>query len=112
EQVRGEPVATSSDVYQLGLLLYELLTGERAQRVPGPSPGELARALREDPPVRPSDRGRSATEAVCEARRAGRRALVRTLRGDLDTIVMVALRKEPDRRYPSGAGLRDAAPPQ
>jgi len=107
EQVRGDPVATSSDVYQLGLLLYELLTGERAQRVPGRSPADLERAVCDETPVRPSDRVRSASDAVCEARRISRSALVRTLRGDLDTIVLVALRKEADRRYGSVAELRE-----
>ena len=107
EQVRGDPVATSSDVYQLGLLLYELLTGERAQHVPGQSPRDLERAVCEEAPVRPSDRVRNASEAVCEARRVGRRAMSRKLQGDLDTIVMVALRKEADRRYGSVADLRE-----
>ena len=105
EQVRGQPVATSSDVYQLGLLLYELLTGARAQHVSGRSPGELERAVCEETPVRPSERVRGASDAVGEARRAGGRALVRALRGDLDTIVMAALRKEADRRYASVADL-------
>ena len=107
EQVRGEPVATSSDVYQLGLLLYELLTGARAQHVTGRTPMDLARAICDETPLRPSDRVRDTSDAVCEARRVGRSALARTLRGDLDTIVMVALRKDADRRYASVADLRE-----
>lgn len=83
EQLRGEPVTTSTDVHGLGVLLFFLLTG----RPPFTGEGAaLVRAICDEPPPRPS--------AVATHDRAA-------LRGDLDTIVAVALRKEPERRYAS-----------
>jgi non-specific serine/threonine protein kinase/serine/threonine-protein kinase len=84
EQVRGRPITTASDVYSLGVLLYELLAGRRPYRLATHAPEEVARAVCEQEPDRPS----TAT---------GNRRLV----GDLDTIVMKALQKEPGRRYGS-----------
>jgi tetratricopeptide (TPR) repeat protein len=92
EQLRGEPISTASDVYQLGLLLYELLTGTRAQSVEGRSPGELERAICETDPARPSA---AASDPVSR----------RALRGELDWITMKALEKDPARRYESPADL-------
>ena len=88
EQVRGEPVTVASDVYSLGVLLYELLTSRRPYRLTGPAPLELERAVLEQEPQRPSSV-------------AGNPRLRRRLRGDLDTIALTALRKEPARRYQS-----------
>jgi eukaryotic-like serine/threonine-protein kinase len=89
EQVRGEPITTVSDVYSLGALLYELLTGKPPHRFASdyPSPTELFRVVAEQEPQRPS--------AV-----AHDPALRARLRGDLDNILLQALRKEPARRYP------------
>jgi serine/threonine-protein kinase len=101
EQVRGEPVTTASDVYQLGLLLYELLTGRPPYRLAGLTPTSLERVVCEETPPPPSD----AVASVEPAGRADAAALGRKLRGDLDTIVMTALRKEPDRRYASVEAL-------
>ncbi len=84
EQVRGEPVTTASDIYSLGVLLYRLLTGLRPYRCEMTSPSEVERAICGEEPDKPSDR-------APEVRRQ--------LRGDLDTIVLKALRKEPRRRY-------------
>ncbi|HWM93985.1 MAG TPA: serine/threonine-protein kinase [Thermoanaerobaculia bacterium] len=94
EQVRNQPVTTASDVYQLGLLLFELLAGRRAHRLQGASPSEIDRAVCEEPVPAPS--------AVVDDRAERRR-----LRGDLDTIVLVALRREPERRYCSAEAMAD-----
>jgi serine/threonine-protein kinase len=93
EQVRGEPTSTATDVYQLGLLLYELLAGRRPLDFRNRSLTEIERVVCTEPPPRPSTVGDSPRR--------------RRLRGDLDTIALVALRKEPERRYPSAAGLAD-----
>jgi eukaryotic-like serine/threonine-protein kinase len=92
EQVRGEPVTTVSDVYTAGTILYELLTEKPAHcfSTPQPAPTELLRVIAQEEPMRPSA---AATDP----------SLKRGLRGDLDNIVLKALRKEPARRY-SGMG--------
>jgi serine/threonine-protein kinase len=88
EQLRGESVSTSTDVYALGVLLYELLTGERPYRLRSGVMGELERAILDQVPSSPSAR-------------AGSGDLRRRLKGDLDRIVLKALQKSPERRYPS-----------
>ncbi|MBL8135505.1 MAG: serine/threonine protein kinase [Acidobacteria bacterium] len=97
EQVLGKPVSTRSDVYSLGLVLYEVLTGEAAQNADTSSPVALTRSVCETEPPPPSAR----------AAAAGDRALARELRGDLDRIVAMAIRKEPERRYASMAAFAD-----
>ena len=93
EQIRGEPVTVLSDVYSLGVLLYRLLTGSTPHRSPSQAAHDLERLICEADPPLPS--------TVC----ASNRALARQLRGDLDAIVMKALRKEPHRRYTSAKAL-------
>jgi serine/threonine-protein kinase len=112
EQIRGEPVSTASDIYALGVLLYELLAGRRPYVVGGRSHEELARAVCEQASERPSVAAARAGAEPGAARISADRgttpdALRRSLAGDLDTIVLAALRKEPALRYASVQSLRD-----
>jgi serine/threonine protein kinase/tetratricopeptide (TPR) repeat protein len=102
EMVRGGPVTTASDVYQIGLLLYELLTGARAQPLDGATATQAERVVCDIDPPPPSVavlRPARSVEARAAARSSTPAALARRLHGDLDAIVMQAIRKEPDRRY-------------
>ncbi|HZQ97165.1 MAG TPA: protein kinase [Candidatus Sulfotelmatobacter sp.] len=115
EQVRGEAITTASDVYSLGVLLYRLLTGHAPYRLRGQPLSEMARIICETEPVRPSlaiDRIELGTrpgggpvtltpELVSGMRAGHPEILRRRLAGDVDNIVMKALRKEPERRYNS-----------
>ena len=107
EQVKGEPVTTASDVYSLGVLLYELLAGSRPYAVRSDSLEEIVRAVCETEPPPPSSAVKtlSAGEATAPAIRT--RPTASELRGDLDTIALRALRKEPARRYATVQELAD-----
>src|SRR5947209_3926693 len=123
EQVQGFAVTPASDIYALGVLLYELLTGHRPYRFANRSPHEVARVVCEDEPEQPSRAvalhegvmpvetatgGETASvEAACKARGATPETLRRELAGNLDNIIMKALRKEPSRRYPSVEEMRE-----
>ena len=102
EQVRGEPVTTASDVYALGVVLYELLTGRRPYRTSDSSPAEMVRVVCETEPPKPSTAFRGSAD---RGEAPGRRE--KTLSGDLDTIVLKAMRKEPARRYSTVSGLAE-----
>ncbi len=91
EQILGRPVTTSSDVHALGVLLYVLTTGVHPYQEPSQSMHAMERAICETNPKAPS--------------RAARPEVARRLRGDLDTIVLTAMQKDPRRRYSSAEHL-------
>ena len=104
EQFRGEVISTASDIYQLGLLLYLLLVGDRPYRIEGLAVTQALARICDEPVTAPS---RRVAEQQTAGEREGSERLQRILTGDLDTIVMKALRKEPERRYASVAGFAD-----
>jgi eukaryotic-like serine/threonine-protein kinase len=115
EQVLGRPITTATDIYALGVLLYQLLTGRSPYRLLSYSQLQLERAICMDDPVRPSQMVVSKLSGEQDADRSrisDRRGLSpqrlrARLSGDLDAIVSMAMRKEPDRRYPSVEALAD-----
>ena len=115
EQVRGEPVTTASDVYSLGVLLYLLLAGslpfglrDRSPvrvRVEAPEPPSRVVGRPLETLVREGAARTLAPESIAGRRRSDPARLVRRLSGDLDNIVLMALREEPERRYASAEQL-------
>lgn len=114
EQIRGERITTSSDVYSLGVLLYELLTGKKPYQIPNRNAAEIMRVVCETAPERPSSvvpvssqwrvvetthRSKTATKPYIK--------VTRSLKGDLDNIILKALQKDPVVRYSSVEQLAD-----
>ncbi len=92
EQIRGEPITTATDIYSLGVLLYELIAGRPPYQTHGATPAEIQRVVCDVDPPPPSEMAPH---------------LRRQLRGDLDNIVLMAMRKEPSRRYAAVQQLAD-----
>jgi serine/threonine protein kinase len=120
EQIKAEPITTSTDVYSLGVVLYELLTGHRPYRIKSRLLHELARVICEEEPTRPStvihqvetdgDEKSPITitpEQISQVREGKPAKLKKRLSGDLDNILLLALRKEPQCRYSSVEQFRE-----
>ena len=108
EQIRGQAVSTASDVYSLGVVLYQLLTGQTPYGGSSKRAPDLARAICEVEPARPSTaaskpvgNGGKELDSFAQTGEGSLQKLQRRLRGDLDNIVLKAMRKEPERRYAS-----------
>jgi eukaryotic-like serine/threonine-protein kinase len=103
EQIRGEPITTASDIYVLGVLLYELLSGFKPFALKSNRLSDLEHAICEETPPAPSAvvRHEEHGALIAKQRRVSPAKLRRELAGDLDNIVLMAMRKEPQRRYSS-----------
>ena len=110
EQVRAEPVTTATDIYSLGVLLYRLLTGQSPYDLTSDSAASVESQILDTLPAKPSSRVTSAfdsAEAISRSRSTSLGKLRKRLAGDLDNIVLMALRKEPERRYSSARAMVD-----
>ncbi len=103
EQVQGKQITTSSDVYSLGVILYELLTGERPYKVKSKSADEISKIITDSEPLKPSSviSSKNKIQDLDSEHSKLKTQNSKLLKGDLDNIVLMAMRKEPERRYSS-----------
>jgi len=104
EQIKGETLAPTTDVYSLGVVLYELLCGRRPYAQAGSTRRDLEDAILSADPVRPSE---AVTSTGANRDPVAQQALRKALQGDLDTIVLKAMHKQPEHRYPTADALGD-----
>ena len=108
EQLMGEAIHTTSDIYALGVVLYELLTGHRPYKMRSHILHEIARVICEEEPTRPSAViSEGNVQAISEVREGNSVHLRHRLEGDLDNILLKALQKGPSRRYSSADQFRE-----
>ncbi len=107
EQITGGAITTATDVYALGVLLFELLSGQHPSGSGLKSQSDYTKAIIDREPMRLSAAAAAASDADAARRKASRERLVRQLRGDLDTILGKALKKNPAERYGSVAEFAD-----
>jgi len=120
EQIRGEKITYATDVYSLGVILFELLTGFRPYAISSRSPHDVARAVCDDEPVVPSETVESGSAGIspvssnissiteiAERRRTTANDIALQIRGNLDNIILKALQKLPEDRYESVTALQD-----
>ena len=107
EQVQGGDVTTATDVYALGVLLYQLLAGRHPTALPTQTAVDRVRAVIDKEPEPISDAAAKADDTTVQARATAAPRLARALRGDLDNIVAKALKKQAAERYPTVAALAE-----